>query len=119
MRGPSNPGWKVIGSGRMADEIRAELARDPDKYRPETWSMKPEGHCPCCDQDVFRCTTRHTKFVEGFATHGNVVHPRCGDDGHPSDAGAHAGCCCVAPNFGPKHAESAPPVVRKRSRRST
>lgn len=97
--------WKVLGSGPLADSMRAELARDPDRYRAETWSMSPEGRCQCCDEEVFRCTTRHTGWIEGFATHKNHVHPRVDANGQPDPSGAAGGCCCVPPNFGPKHAE--------------
>lgn len=109
----------VLGSGPLADAMRAEIERDPDKYKPETWSIDPVGHCPCCDQDVFRCTTRHTKWVEGFATHGNVVHPCLSSSGEPmpSAAGAFAGCCCVAPNWGPKHLPDGPIAAMKPARR--
>ena len=112
-------GLTVIGSGPLADSVRAEIDRDPDRYRPETWSIDPVGHCPCCDQDVFRCTTRHTGWEEGFSTHSNVVHPRCdANTALPSPTGTVAGCCCKAPNWGPKHKDAPPhkPARRKRAR---
>lgn len=111
-------GWTVLGSGPMADSMRAELERDPDRYAPETWSINPVGHCPCCDEDVFACTTRHTGWNEGFATHANVVHPRCdARTGLPDPNGTVAGCCCVGPNWGPKHEEPAKP--KKPSKRGS
>lgn len=106
----------------MSDAVRAELARDPEAYRPETWSIDPVGHCPCCDQDVFRCTTRQTGWTEGFATHDNVIHPRCNaETAVPDPAGTVAGCCCKDPNWGPKHDDDAAPVAkpRRKSRRRT
>lgn len=107
-------GWTVIGSGPLADEVRAEIARDPEAYLPETWSMKPVGRCPCCNERVYRCTTRHTGWQPGFATHSGKVHPAVDASGNPTPAGAIAGCCCVAPNWGPKHGAK----TRKSTRRS-
>lgn len=107
----------VFGTGPLADAVRAEIARDPDRYRPETWSTMPSGNCPCCDSDVFRCTTRHTGWTEGFATHDNVVHPRMDPATcQPSQTGTVAGCCCVAPNWGPKHEAPRKPSLRRRKR---
>ncbi len=98
-------GWTVLGTGPLADSIRTELARDPDRYRPETWSIEPAGHCPCCDEDVFRCTTRHTGWEPGYATHSNRVHPAIDPVTCLADPkGAAAGCCCVPPNYGRAHA---------------
>lgn len=93
----------VLGSGPLADSMRAMIAEDPDRYRPETWSMT--GHkCPCCGQKVFRCTTRHTDWHPGFATLDNAVHPSFdAQTKQPALGGTLAGCCCVAPNWGPKH----------------
>lgn len=113
-------GWTVLGSGPMADAVRAEIARDPDRYAPETWGMEPIGHCPCCDQDVYRCTTRHTGWTEGFATHANVIHPRCDAiTCLPDPSGTAPGCCCMAPNWGPKHGKplkkKAKPKPKKRT----
>jgi len=99
----------------MADAVRAEIDRDPDHYRPETWSIEPVGYCPCCDRDVFRCTTRHTGWTEGCATHRHVVHPRINVETHaPDPNGSGVGCCCVAPHFGSKHAEIDPPSKVKK-----
>jgi hypothetical protein len=99
----------------MSDAVRAELERDPDRYAPETWSLNPVGHCPCCDKDVYRCTTRHTGWNEGFATHANVVHPRCNVKGFPDPNGTEPGCCCVAPNWGPKHRKTRKRSVKKKT----
>lgn len=112
--------WRVIGRGAMADAVRAELARDPDAYRPETWSIDPVGRCSCCDQDVFRCTTRHTGWIEGFATHANVVHPRCNaETSLPDPNGDVAGCCCKSPQWGPQHSGTGPSAnPRRQPRRS-
>ena len=118
MSGERPKGWTVLGSGPMADAMRAEIASDPDKYAPETWGLRPVGHCPCCDEDVFRCTTRHTGWVEGFATHFNVVHPRCNaETAEPDPNGAVPGCCCTAPNWGPLHKEGAVPPKKQRAKR--
>lgn len=115
MTGERPKGWTVLGSGAMADAMRAELERDPDRYAPETWSMEPVGHCPCCGEDVCRCTTRYTGWSEGFATHANVVHPRCNaETALPDPSGTAAGCCCVAPNWGPAHRQ--PPKRRSKRR---
>lgn len=95
----------------MADAVRAEIERDPERYRPETWSTEPIGHCPCCDQDVYRCTTRHTGWTEGFATHANVVHPRLTARGK-----LFAGCCCKPGQWGPKHKATAPTKAPRRKR---
>lgn len=104
MNGERPRGWTVLGSGAMADSMRAEIERDPDRYAPETWSIEPKGICPCCDEEVFRCKTRHTGWSEGFATHAHVVHPRCdATTSLPDPNGTEVGCCCVAPNWGPKH----------------
>lgn len=108
-------GWVVLGSGPLADEMRATIARDPDRYRPETWSMKPAGHCPCCDEDVFRCTTRHTGWVEGFATHSNKVHPSVDPTTREPDPNGVPTCCCVPPDFGPAHAQ--PKFKERKARR--
>ena len=101
---------RILGSGPLADTMRAQVAADPDRFRPETWSIEPDGVCPCCGEEVFRCTTRHTGWAEGFATHANVVHPRMnpetGEFAKP-DEHAVSGCCCKAPNWGPKHDEPA------------
>lgn len=116
-------GWTVLGTGPLADATRALIEKDPDRYLPETWSIDPAGYCPCCDNDVFRCTTRHTGWRPGFATHANVVHPSFNAKTHePDPDGTIAGCCCAAPNWGPKHKEPTDerpmkPRRRKRSRR--
>lgn len=94
----------MLGGGRLAEQMREMIAADPDRYRPETWSMDPVGGCPCCGQDVYRCTTRHTEWREGFASHHNVVHPSFNAGTHePDPGGTVVGCCCVAPNWGPMH----------------
>lgn len=99
-------GWTVLGSGPLADGIRAELERDPERYRPETWSIKPVGHCPCCDDDVYRCTTQHTGWTEGFATLSSKVHPRLdAKTGLEDPDGTSVGCCCVPPNFSAAHTQ--------------
>lgn len=101
----------------MADAMRAEMAKDPDRYRPVSYSMKPVGHCPCCKQNVHRTTSRHTNWEPGFATLGEppIVHPAYDDaTGAPDPKGNVAGCCCVAPNFGPAHAKK---PKRKTSKR--
>lgn len=114
-------GWTVLGSGSMADAMRAEIARDPDRYAPETWSIDPVGHCPCCAKDVYRCTTRYTGWTKGFATMGNVIHPKIdAKTCLPDPNGTAPGCCCVPPNFGPKHKKksaSKKPTDRKAGRR--
>lgn len=114
MNGVRPKGWTVLGGGAMADALRAEIDRDPDRYAPETWSVEPAGVCPCCSEDVFRCTTRHTGWSEGFATHANALHVRCNDEGYPDPNGKQCGCCCVAPNFGPMHDKA---LKRKPKRR--
>lgn len=106
---PKKPaGPIVLGSGRLADEVRAKIAADPDRYRPESWGMRAEGTCPCCGEEVFRCTTRHTGWRSGFATYRNVVHPNINADGVPCPTGTLVGCCCKQGAFGPKHDEEAP-----------
>lgn len=111
-------GWTVLGTGPLADAMRAEIARDPDAYRPETWSIEQFAHCPCCDEDIFRCTTRHTGWVEGFATHSNKVHPRVDPKTGLADPnGTVATCCCVPPNFGPAHTQKSRPKRRARRRK--
>lgn len=112
-------GWTVLGSGPMADAVRAELERDPDAYAPQTWSIKPVGICPCCDEEVFSCKTKHTNWEEGFATHSNVVHPRCdAKTSLPDPNGTAAGCCCKAPNWGPKHADAKATQKKPRKRKA-
>lgn len=125
MNGQRPKGWTVLGSGAMADSVRAELARDPDRYAPEQWRIDPDGQCPCCGELVYGCTTRHTGWRPGFATHSNVVHPsmdpETGRFADENTARAVSGCCCVAPNWGPKHSEDAeakPPKKRRTKRRS-
>lgn len=111
----------MLGSGPMADAVRAEIERDPDAYAPETWSIDPDGKCPCCGELVYRCTTRHTKWEEGFATHKNVVHPAMDPDtGKFADENtvrSVSGCCCVAPNWGPKHDEQNEKPKKKKPRK--
>ncbi len=117
MNGVRPKGWTVLGSGPLADAVRAEIERDPDRYAPETWGMSAVGVCPCCGDDVFRCTTRHTAWKEGFASHRNVLHPRCDTEtGLPDPNGTEVGCCCVPPNWGPKHEEAKRAQRKPRSR---
>jgi len=95
---------RVLGSGPLADSMRATIAADPDRYRPETWGMDPVNTCPCCDQEIFRCTTRHTGWRSGFASLANVVHPSYNaETREPDPDGILFSCCCVAPNWGPAH----------------
>lgn len=118
MNGIRPAGPIVLGSGPLADSVRARLEADPDRYTPETWSIDPVGHCPCCDEDVFSCTTRHTGWSEGFATHTNLVHPRCNaQTAKPDLNGTLPGCCCVAPNFGPMHAAANESKISRERRR--
>lgn len=106
----------VLGNGPLADAMRATLAEDPDRYRPETWSLDPVNRCPCCDRDVYRCTTRHTGWIEGFATLDGVVHTTySAETKKPDPHGTLFSCCCVAPNWGPKHDKQK--QKRRRSRR--
>jgi hypothetical protein len=107
----------VLGVGPLADEMRAMIAADPDRYRPEMWTMSPVGECPCCGQDVYRCTTRHTGWAPGFATQSNRVHPSFNPKTkQPEPGGPLVGCCCVPPNWSPKHREQEPPPKAKRKR---
>lgn len=109
----------VLGSGPLADEMRAMIAADPDRYRPSTWSTKPVGTCPCCNQKAFRCRTRFTNFEDGFSTHADVVHPSFNPETQePDPRGTVAGCCCVPGQWGPKHREGLKPKrTRKGSKR--
>lgn len=108
----------ILGSGPMADSMRAQVAADPDRFRPETWSMDPVGECPCCGRHIHRATTRETGFVEGFMSHAKVVHPRMNPEtGEPDPNGTVPGCCCSGDNWGPKHDEPAP-KAKPRKRRS-
>ena len=119
MSGVRPRGWTVLGGGPMADAVRAEIERDPDRYAPETWSMVADGKCTCCGELVWRCTTRHTGWKPGFATYGNVVHPSMNPDtGLPDPDGTVSGCCCVAPNWGPKHDAQNEKPSRKRKRKT-
>jgi hypothetical protein len=98
----------IFGSGPMADAMRAEMAKDPDRYRPQSMDTHPLGRCPCCELDVYRVNGRITNFEEGFATgleDDAIVHPRVGDKGKPAERGLWLGCCCVPPKWGPKHTE--------------
>lgn len=86
----------VLGTGPLADAARRMIAEDPDRYRPQSISMDPVGHCPCCDRDVYRVRSRVTAFEEGFATgleDDAIVHPRLNDDGMPDPQGEFAGGC--------------------------
>jgi len=106
----------VLGSGPLADAMRRQIEADPDAYRPETWSMSPAGICPCCEAKVFRCTTRHTGWEPGFATLNHRIHPAFNaETKQPDPAGTIVGCCCVAPNWGPKHSD--PKALEKEARR--
>lgn len=107
----------VLGSGPLADEMRAMIAADPDSYRPTTWSMSPVGKCPCCSEKVYRCTTRHTGWKPGFATHADAVHPSFNDQGKPDPNGGRVGCCCKEGAWGPKHAEQAKPKRKPKKAR--
>lgn len=96
----------ILGRGPLADEMRAMMAADPDRYRPTTWSLEPVGHCPCCDEDVYRATTRHTGWRQGFSTHSDVLHPSFNaKTKEPDPEGTIAGCCCKPGAWGPVHAE--------------
>lgn len=112
MAKPATP--VVLGSGPLADAMRAEIERDPDRYRPMTCSIDPVGVCPCCEKDVFSVSSRLTDFERGFATgigDDAVLHQQVVD-------GEMVGtCCCVAPNFGPKHAEKEPDGLAPKRRR--
>ncbi len=87
----------ILGRGPIADAMRAQVARDPDRYLPVTISIVPSGVCPCCEQDVYCVTSKVTAWEPGYAT------------GIETDAILHplveggVGCCCIAPNWGPKH----------------
>ena len=86
----------VIGSGPIADAMRAAIAADPDRYRPMSISIDPVGHCPCCGLDVYRVSSRATGFEEGFATGTEddaIVHPRCNALGLPDPEGEYPGGC--------------------------
>lgn len=86
----------VLGSGPLADAMRAQIAADPDRYRAMTSSIHPIGHCPCCGKDVFRVKSRATNFEEGFATgldDDAIIHPRLNADGFPDPKGEYAGGC--------------------------
>jgi hypothetical protein len=99
-------GWMVLGKpgdNPLADGIRAQLASDPDKYAPETWSIDPVGVCPCCGDEVFRATTRHTNWDEGFLSHALRVHHKVNEAGVIDPTGGRVACCCVAPDFAPNH----------------
>lgn len=107
----------ILGSGPMADEMRAMLEADPDRFRPETWSINPVGACPCCGEEVFRCTTHHTNWEEGFATHSGKVHPRADlKTGEIDPKGTTAACCCVPPNWGPAHSQKSRPRKPRRGK---
>lgn len=89
----------ILGRGSLADAMRAEIARDPDRYRAVTIGVVPVGVCPCCDQEVYSVTSRVTGWVPGYATGASETAVA-----HPVVEGGAVGCCCVAPNWGPKHA---------------
>jgi hypothetical protein len=111
----------ILGSGPVADSMRATVAADPDRFRPETWSINPVNRCPCCKQLVYRCTTRHTNWISGFATHANVVHITYNSETEqPDPSGDIFSCCCVAPNWGPEHDSQLDerPKKKARSRRA-
>lgn len=116
MSAPEKPaGWTVLGSGPLADAIRSKIAEDPDRYRPVTISMNAVGTCPCCRRRVYRVTSRHTGWVAGFSADPDdpkATHPSFNaQTKKPEEGGTLAGCCCVAPNWGPEHAK------KKRRRR--
>ncbi len=103
MTNPNKPALPIVlGRGRMADEVRAKIAAEPDRYRTETWGLTALGRCPCCEKDVYPATTRFTGWVPGAQTHAGTVHLTV--DGAPPRVG-NVRCCCVAPNWGPKHQE--------------
>lgn len=108
----------ILGSGPLADAMRAQVDADPDRYRPMTCSMHPVGVCPCCEQEVYSVRSRITAFEPGYATgisDDAVLHQQ------PTGVGGtlEPRCCCVAPNFGPKHRETKPlEAPRRRRRRS-
>lgn len=58
----------VIGSGWLADACRRQIAADPDRYRARSSSIKPIGKCPCCEQKVYRVTSKPTNWQPGYAT---------------------------------------------------
>lgn len=106
----------ILGSGALADAMRRMVDSDPDRYRPVTISTRPVGRCPCCGEDIYRITSRHTNWVEAFAPasfassnperpQAGSVHPRFSKARQPDPHGPIAGCCCVAPDWGPKHKE--------------
>lgn len=113
----------VLGSGPLADAMRAltsiavalgDVVANARRFRPETWSIKPHAVCPCCGEEIFRCTTRHTGWVEGFATHSNKVHPTVDPKTREPAPDGVPTCCCVAPNWGPKHTQKSRPTRARR-----
>lgn len=83
----------VLGSGQLAESVRAQIVADPDRYRPATYSIDPIGVCPCCEREVFRARSRYTNFENGFVTflaEGEVLHQQPGKDGV-----LEARCCCA------------------------
>ncbi len=91
----------ILGTGWMADEMRATMAKDPDRYRPTTWGMTPVGTCTCCK----------------FSTHDDVIHPSFNaKTREPDSEGTIAGCCCKEGAWGPKHYEDEKPKAKRKAK---
>ena len=84
----------IFGSGPMADAVREQMAKDPDRYRPVTIGMHQVGVCPWCMGRVVSYSGRENNFEDGFAAflgQGEVrihhapdgVPLSCGGDGQP------------------------------------
>lgn len=107
MTSPKKPALPmVLGTGPLADAMRAQIEADLDRYRPTTWSMKPVGTCPCCSKSVYKATTRYTSWKPGYSTMDNVIHPTFRfKDKEPDPDGGLVGCCCKPGEWGPKHSK--------------
>lgn len=106
----------ILGTGPLADAMRAQIAADPDRYRPTSWSMTSVGCCPCCKKNVYRATTRHTGWKPGYSTHDDVIHPSFNaKTKEPDPEGALVGCCCKPEKWGPQHCEK---PKRKRKKKA-
>lgn len=114
----------VLGSGPLADAVRAQIASDPDRYRPMSISMRPVGHCPACGLDVYKVSSRLTNFEEAFATSTSddaILHPRCNDEGFEDPKGTFAGGCLPLDRMAewkeqPKPPKKSKPRAKRRSR---